>query len=237
MERTAGVDVELPLQIGTADVANGQVSGPCLATSTGAVSARSTIYRSPSRPSRRAERGHSALPLTLPTESDFVPSRPRNLSWRVSPQPTFCRLATHSSSSIASSMLCMAAISSAILLAAVRIPPSTSTRSIALRSEAASGSRSAKPAPAASTFLPFRGWSANSGRTTTGRPSASPPRSVPDPPWQRKAVACGHTSPWGTHASIATFAGGGPRDEALMFGPVVRSARTGISDTVFTTSR
>ena len=63
MERTAGVDVELPLQIGTADVANGQVSGPCLATSTGAVSARSTIHRSPSRPSRRAERGHSALPL------------------------------------------------------------------------------------------------------------------------------------------------------------------------------
>jgi hypothetical protein len=53
----------------------------------------------------------------------------------------------------------------------------------------------------------------------------------------KKAVAYGHTSLWGTQASIVTFAGAGPRDAASMFGPVVRKARTGISDTVSTARR
>jgi hypothetical protein len=37
---TAGIDVLLPLQIATANVASGQVSGLCLATLIGAISAR-----------------------------------------------------------------------------------------------------------------------------------------------------------------------------------------------------
>jgi len=39
--RPAGIDVRLPLQIATANVASRQVSGPCRATPIGAVSARS----------------------------------------------------------------------------------------------------------------------------------------------------------------------------------------------------
>src|SRR5271165_159760 len=60
-KRTAGVDVELPLQIGTADVANGQVSGPCLATSTGAVSARSTHSSEPQQTVTKGGEGSFSL--------------------------------------------------------------------------------------------------------------------------------------------------------------------------------
>ena len=50
------------------------------------------------------------------------------------------------------------------------------------------------PAPVRAMRSPLTNWSANTGTTTTGRPAATAPKAVPDPPWHTTRSARGKTS-------------------------------------------
>ena len=67
------------------------------------------------------------------------------------------------------------------------------------------------PAPAAAIASAFGNWSANIGVSTSGRPAASAPSTVPEPPWQTTSAASASASRCGTQRSTVTFAGIGPR--------------------------
>ena len=83
------------------------------------------------------------------------------------------------------------------------------------------------PAPAAAIASEFGNWSANIGVRTSGRPAASAPSTVPEPPWQTTSAASASASSCGTQRSTVTFGGTGPRSSSP---PVV--SRTGTVEAV-----
>ncbi len=93
------------------------------------------------------------------------------------------------------------------------------------------------PAPISATRRALCGWSANSGTTAIGRPAASAALTVPEPPWQTIAAACGITSACGTQPATCTFGATGPMSAGSRSRPTVTSTRTGRADSASIAAR
>ena len=82
------------------------------------------------------------------------------------------------------------------------------------------------PAPTAAQRAALSNWSAPWGTRTSGKPSASAPRTLPEPPWLTTAAQRGNTCSCGTKRSTRTFGGRLPSDSGSTLRPVVTSADT-----------
>ena len=123
------------------------------------------------------------------------------------------------------------AISSRMRSAASRACASRKRAEVAsrtVRGVARTASRTT-PTPSCSHRCAFGSWSAPIGSTTSGRPCASAPITLPDPPWLTTRSQWGSRSDCGTYRSTCTLSGCGPNRSGSRLRPTVTITVAGSS--------